>query len=108
MLTLQRIRTPSRPVLACDTTEYDISQGLDLLLILGTSLNIHGFKVIVKEFVQAVHRSGGKVILVNNTNAGKLWSNILDYCIRKTWHRMNLLIRLPHIELSGVKKLRRE
>lgn len=70
-----------RSELISTITEYDISQGPDLLLILGTSLKVHGFKVIAKEFAKAVHYGGGKVILVNNTNPGKLWSSILDYWV---------------------------
>ncbi|KAH6883586.1 DHS-like NAD/FAD-binding domain-containing protein [Thelonectria olida] len=70
-----------RSELISTITEYDISEEPDLLLILGTSLKAHGFKVIVKEFAKAVHCSGGKVILVNKTNPGKLWAGVIDYWV---------------------------
>jgi NAD-dependent histone deacetylase SIR2 len=78
----------------------DISRKPDLLIIMGTSLKVHGLKKLVKDFAKTVHASsatsGGllspkntnkstknlarKVIFVNRTPppAGE-WSDIIDY-----------------------------
>ncbi|KDQ64047.1 hypothetical protein JAAARDRAFT_187428 [Jaapia argillacea MUCL 33604] len=84
----------------------DLNRKPDLLLIMGTSLKVHGFKKLVKEFAKAVHAhpssssspsatsrkksvaSGstsssnlaGKVIFVNKTApSGSEWEGIIDY-----------------------------
>ncbi|EQK99884.1 SIR2 superfamily [Ophiocordyceps sinensis CO18] len=41
---------------------HDLALHPDMLLILGTSLRVHGLKVMVKEFAKAVHSKGGKVV----------------------------------------------
>lgn len=47
--------------------EQDGALQIDLLLIMGTSLAIHGVKSALKTtFIPAAHRSGGKVVYVNN------------------------------------------
>jgi len=78
----------------------DISRKPDLLIIMGTSLKVHGLRKLVKEFAKTVHASAtstgkplspkntnkstknftGKVIFVNRTPppAGE-WSDIIDY-----------------------------
>lgn len=54
----------------------------DVLLILGTSLHVHGLKTMVKEFAKAVHaKAGGKgrVIFVNLSRPSEsLWKGVLD------------------------------
>ena len=68
-----------------DITTNDLSFAPDVLLILGTSLHVHGLKVLVKEFAKAVHaRAGGKgkVIYVNLTKPPEsVWSNVIDYWV---------------------------
>lgn len=67
---------------------YDIQRAPDLLLVLGTSLKVHGLKRLVKELAKAVHSlpatklrpEGGKgrVIFVNKTAPGKEWDGVFD------------------------------
>jgi NAD-dependent SIR2 family protein deacetylase len=62
---------------------HDISLGPDVLLILGTSLRVHGLKVMVKEFAKAVHQRGGTVLFVNQTKpAESIWGDVIDYWIQ--------------------------
>ena len=80
----------------------DIARKPDMLIIMGTSLKVHGLKKLVKDFAKAVHASAtsggqplspkninksnkswsGKVVFVNRTAppAGE-WSDIIDYHI---------------------------
>ncbi|KAL8795933.1 MAG: hypothetical protein Q9195_001677 [Heterodermia aff. obscurata] len=66
-------------------TTNDLRFGPDVLLILGTSLHVHGLKVLVKEFAKAVHaRSGGKgkVVFVNLTKPPEsIWNGVIDYWV---------------------------
>ena len=76
----------------------DIARKPDMLIIMGTSLKVHGLKKLVKDFARAVHESApspaasaasplkknaksfaGKVIFVNKTAPGSEWDNIIDY-----------------------------
>ena len=65
-----------------------------MLIIMGTSLKVHGFKKLVKEFSKSVHESApsglstgssspklhaGKVVFVNKTAPGSEWDGIIDY-----------------------------
>ncbi|ERT01206.1 hypothetical protein HMPREF1624_02448 [Sporothrix schenckii ATCC 58251] len=60
--------------------QHDISLTPDMLLILGTSLKVHGLKVLVREFAKAVHSRGGKVVFVNFTKPPEsVWSDVIDY-----------------------------
>ncbi|KAI1432886.1 DHS-like NAD/FAD-binding domain-containing protein [Xylaria sp. CBS 124048] len=62
--------------------QHDLAAGPDLLLVLGTSLRVHGLKVMVREFAKAVHRKGGKVIFINFTKPSEsVWGDVLDYWI---------------------------
>ncbi|KAI2464274.1 DHS-like NAD/FAD-binding domain-containing protein [Annulohypoxylon bovei var. microspora] len=83
--------------------QHDLSAGPDLLLILGTSLRVHGLKVMVKEFAKAVHNKGGKVIFINLTKPSEsAWGDILDYWIEwdcDAWVD-DLKNRKPHLWLS--------
>lgn len=60
----------------------DLTLSPDLLLILGTSLNVHGLKNLVREFSKAVHaRAGGrgKVVFVNLSRpAESVWRGVID------------------------------
>jgi NAD-dependent histone deacetylase SIR2 len=67
----------------------------DMLIIMGTSLKVHGLKKLVKDFAKAVHATGtgttpngspkvqknwqGKVVFVNKTPPGSEWSDVIDY-----------------------------
>ncbi|RPA94123.1 DHS-like NAD/FAD-binding domain-containing protein [Choiromyces venosus 120613-1] len=61
-------------------TAADLRSNPDYLIILGTSLRVHGLKTIVKAMAQAVHARKGKVIYVNNTAASfSLWKDVIDF-----------------------------
>lgn len=76
----------------------DIARKPDMLIIMGTSLKVHGFKKLVKDFARTVHESAppisasvgsplkknakgfaGKVIFVNKTAPGSEWNDVIDY-----------------------------
>lgn len=63
-----------------------------MLIVMGTSLKVHGLKKLVKDFAKTVHASGpspsnsgkakswaGKVVFVNRTPPGAEWAGIIDY-----------------------------
>ena len=66
-------------------TTYDLASAPDVLLIMGTSMHVHGLKVLVKEFAKSVHaRPGGKgkVIFVNHSRPSEsVWKDVLDYWV---------------------------
>lgn len=67
---------------------YDMRRGPDLLLIMGTSLKVHGLKRLVKDFARVVHDKKGIVVFVNATAPSKEWEGIIDYHIEgqtDTW-----------------------
>ncbi|OAX42645.1 DHS-like NAD/FAD-binding domain-containing protein [Rhizopogon vinicolor AM-OR11-026] len=73
----------------------DIARKPDMLIIMGTSLKVHGLKKLVKDFAKVVHATGtgttpngapkvqknwqGKVVFVNKTPPGSEWSDVIDY-----------------------------
>lgn len=62
---------------------HDLGLYPDMLLILGTSLRVHGLKVMVREFAKAVHSKGGIVIFVNFTKPPEsIWGDIIDYWVQ--------------------------
>ena len=62
---------------------HDLGLYPDMLLILGTSLRVHGLKVMVREFAKAVHSKGGKVVFVNFTRPpDSIWGDIIDYWVQ--------------------------
>ncbi|KAI9762036.1 MAG: hypothetical protein M4579_000672 [Chaenotheca gracillima] len=75
---------PSSNLLSPITT-HDLGLNPDTLLILGTSLRVHGLKVLVKEFAKSVHARGGgkgKVIFVNKTKPPEsVWSDVIDFWV---------------------------
>lgn len=91
--------------------QYDLSAGPDLLLVLGTSLRVHGLKVMVKEFAKAVHNKGGKVVFINFTKPSEsVWGDIIDYWIEwdcDAWVT-DLKDRKPHLWLSQEEKQEQE
>ncbi|EJD53868.1 DHS-like NAD/FAD-binding domain-containing protein [Auricularia subglabra TFB-10046 SS5] len=67
----------------------DLGRKPDLLIIMGTSLKVHGIKKLVKDFAKAVHAhpsssspknktGGGKVVFVNKTAPAAEWASIID------------------------------
>lgn len=62
---------------------HDLALYPDMLLILGTSLRVHGLKVMVREFAKTVHSRGGKVIFVNFTKPPEsIWGDIIDFWVQ--------------------------
>ncbi|KZT30863.1 DHS-like NAD/FAD-binding domain-containing protein [Neolentinus lepideus HHB14362 ss-1] len=86
----------------------DMNRKPDLLVIMGTSLKVHGFKKLVKDFARVVHSHcetpmtpspspspekprkrakakkeswAGKVVFVNKTAPGSEWESIIDYWV---------------------------
>ncbi|KAL8679355.1 MAG: hypothetical protein Q9186_004360 [Xanthomendoza sp. 1 TL-2023] len=66
-------------------TTHDLSLAPDVLLILGTSLHVHGLKTLVKEFAKCVHarpKAKGKVIFVNLSRPSEsIWKDSIDYWV---------------------------
>ncbi|KAG7123558.1 NAD-dependent histone deacetylase HST3 like protein [Verticillium longisporum] len=88
--------------------KHDLALYPDSLLILGTSLKVHGLKVLVREFAKTVHSKGGKVIFVNFTKPSESsWGDIIDYWIQwdcDAWVS-NLQERVPLLWLPPGTKL---
>ena len=70
----------------------DLSKKPDMLIIMGTSLKVHGLKKLVKDFARVVHSASSssgassskkpfKVLFVNKTAPAAEWSDIIDYHI---------------------------
>jgi NAD-dependent protein deacetylase SIR2 len=65
----------------------DLAKRPDMLIIMGTSLKVHGLKKLVKEFARVVHEhtssngggGGGKVVFVNKTPPASEWANVIDF-----------------------------
>jgi len=69
----------------------DLGRKPDMLIIMGTSLKVHGLKKLVKDFARVIHSSGPsgassskrpcQVIFVNKTAPSSEWTNVIDYHI---------------------------
>jgi NAD-dependent histone deacetylase SIR2 len=57
----------------------DLKSLPDLLIVMGTSLQVPGIKKLVKTFATAVHALKSLVIFVNKTRPVNEWDNIFDY-----------------------------
>jgi hypothetical protein len=62
----------------------DVRKGPDLLIVMGTSLKVHGLKKLVKEFAKVTRarkgpKTPGIVIFVNKTPPGSEWDGVIDY-----------------------------
>ena len=68
-----------------EMTASDLTMKPDVLLILGTSLHVHGLKTMVREFAKAVHAKAGgrgRVIFINLTRPSEsVWKDVLDYWV---------------------------
>ena len=75
---------PSADLLSSIVT-HDMGLKPDVLLILGTSLKVHGLKALVKEFAKSVHANKmgkGRVIFVNLTKPPiSVWGGVIDYWV---------------------------
>lgn len=69
-----------------DLQTYDLKRSPDIMLIMGTSLKVHGLKQLVKSFAKKMHEGEGKkkglVVFVNATKPGKEWEGIIDVHIQ--------------------------
>ncbi|KAK2064017.1 DHS-like NAD/FAD-binding domain-containing protein [Colletotrichum caudatum] len=87
---------------------HDLGLSPDLLLILGTSLRVHGLKVLVREFAKTIHSRGGRVVFVNYTKPPESsWGEIIDYWVQwdcDAWVS-NLKERVPLLWLPPGTKL---
>ena len=69
----------------------DLAKKPDMLIIMGTSLKVHGLKRLVRDFARVVHESApsvssprkktwaGKVVFVNRTPPSTEWADVIDY-----------------------------
>lgn len=64
--------------------QHDISLAPDMLIVMGTSLKVHGLKTVVREFAKTVHnRKDGKVIFVNYSKpAESVWADTFDFWVQ--------------------------
>ncbi|GAA5994660.1 uncharacterized protein JCM10292_002199 [Rhodotorula paludigena] len=62
-------------------SDLSASPGPDVMLVMGTSLKIPGFKKLVKEFARSVKSRGGVRVLVNREEIGSKseWKDVFDY-----------------------------
>jgi len=103
--------------LISNTVNHDLALGPDMLLILGTSLKVHGLKNLVRQFSNAVHSKGGKIVFVNFTKpAESIWGDFIDCWVEwdcDAWvgdlkDRIPLLWAPPGIILELPKKRKRD
>ena len=60
---------------------FDIASDPEVLIIMGTSLKVHGLKKVIRDFAKAVHsrKDRGRVIFVNRESpAESIWDGIID------------------------------
>lgn len=99
-----------------EITASDLKMNPDVLLILGTSLHVHGLKTMVREFAKAVHAkagSKGKVVFVNLTRPSEsVWKGVLDYWVSMdcdAWvhsmrkHRPDIFQTQPRLDIQVTK-----
>lgn len=68
---------PHGDVIACGLNADVNKLRPDLLVIVGTSLKVHGVKQLVRMAAHSVHARGGSVILINDTLLPS-WSEVVD------------------------------
>lgn len=56
----------------------DLKSNPDMLVIIGTTLQIPGVKKLVKDAATKVHSKGGLVVLINASRLPKIWNSIID------------------------------
>ena len=58
---------------------FDMAHGPEVLIVMGTSLKVHGLQNLVREFAKAVHVKKGRVIFVNRTKPSEsTWNDFID------------------------------
>ncbi len=61
---------------------FDLSSGPEILIIMGTSLKVHGLQKVVREFAKKIHarKDGkGRVVFINRTKpAESVWERVID------------------------------
>ncbi|KAJ2934041.1 hypothetical protein H1R20_g3058, partial [Candolleomyces eurysporus] len=69
----------------------DVNKKPDMLIIMGTSMKVHGLKQLVKDFAKTIHSTSSaatssssskrpcKVVFVNKTPPSSEWADIIDY-----------------------------
>lgn len=100
---------------------FDLGSGPEILIIMGTSLKVHGLQKIVKEFAKKIHarKDGkGKVFFVNRTKpAESMWENVIDSyvamdCDSWVWdlrkRRKDLWLRQGDLNLKVTKSATRK
>lgn len=99
-----------------EITASDLNVNPDVLLILGTSLHVHGLKTMVREFAKAVHAKAGgngRVIFVNLTKpSDSVWKDVFDYWVSMdcdAWvhsmrkHRPDMFQTQPRLNMQVTK-----
>ncbi|KAI1316614.1 DHS-like NAD/FAD-binding domain-containing protein [Xylariaceae sp. FL0255] len=62
--------------------QHDLSLDVDLLLIFGTSLAVHGIRELTKKFARLVHKNNGKVLSINREGPVRSqWNGAIDYWV---------------------------
>ncbi|GAA5912697.1 hypothetical protein JCM5296_003366 [Sporobolomyces johnsonii] len=74
--------TTSASLCISSLASFDLSQQPDFLLVAGTSLQIRGFKELLKAFAGEVRARGGVVVLVNREPVAKEWRGVFDFDFR--------------------------
>ncbi|KAG0338715.1 hypothetical protein BG004_007108 [Podila humilis] len=95
----------------------DLQKSPDVLLVMGTSLKVHGLRLLVRKVAKTVHENKrGCVILVNKTPVvGKEWSGVFDYFIEgetdrwchiveDAFRKVKVQIKLPFKVLTPEQK----
>lgn len=64
-----------------DTVNEDLKRNPTLILVIGTSLKIPGFKKIIKDFIKnaRISSKSSLAIYINKTKASSEWKSIFDY-----------------------------
>ena len=58
------------------------SAAAEVLLILGTSLKVHGPEVLARRFAGQIRARGGKVVYVNLSKPTSAWNGLVDYWVQ--------------------------
>ncbi|KAI0520950.1 hypothetical protein F5B22DRAFT_644193 [Xylaria bambusicola] len=62
--------------------QHDLSLDIDLLLIFGTSLTVHGSRELAKSFARLVRQNKGKVLFINREEPARSdWGGVIDYWV---------------------------
>lgn len=112
-IVLYQEQHPSEQLLA-PLPSFDMAHGPNVLIIMGTSLKVHGLQNLVREFAKAVHtQKDGRVIFVNRTKPSEsIWNDFIDDWIEMDcddWisdlrlRREDLWLRQGELDLKATK-----